>query len=119
MDKLKLIANKWIEAFNNHEIDAILSLYAEDAIHYSPKLKALQPHTNGLIKGKPALKAWWTDAFDRLPNLHYQLLQLTCDDNRVFMEYTRQTPGEEDMQVGELFTINDNLIVSSRVYHSN
>lgn len=64
------------------------------------------------------MRTWWTDAFTRLPKLHYHLLQLTCDDNRIFMEYMRQTPGEEDMQVGELFIIKDGLIVSSRVYHS-
>lgn len=112
------IANAWFDAFNKHDIEMLLSLYAEDAEHYSPKLKARQPETNGLIKGKSALRAWWTDAFARLPNLHYTILELTATDSRVFMEYIRQTPGEEDLQVGEVLVIENEKIIASRVYHS-
>ena len=96
----------------------LLSLYAEDAAHYSPKLKARHPETNGLIKGKRALRAWWTDAFTRLPNLHYKILHLMTNDSRVFMEYIRQTPGEEDLRVGEVLVIENGKIIASRVYHS-
>ena len=112
------IAHAWFDAFNMHDIEMLLALYAEDAAHYSPKLKIRQPETNGLIKGKAALRAWWTDAFIRLPQLHYKLLQLTGNDKQVFMEYMRQTPGEEDMQVGEVLVIENERIIASRVYHS-
>ncbi len=94
MDALKQIALKWFEAFNSHDLEKLLSLYDEDAIHYSPKLKIHQPDTNGWIKGKDTLRNWWADAFQRLPQLHYQVLKLTVDDEQVFMEYIRQTPNE-------------------------
>jgi steroid delta-isomerase-like uncharacterized protein len=112
------IANAWFDAFNQHDIDSLLNLYAEDAAHYSPKLKIRRPETNGLIKGKAALRSWWTDAFNRLPELNYQLIQLISNDEQVFMEYIRRTPGEADLQVGEVLVIKDGKIVASRVYHS-
>ncbi len=118
MNNLKNIAQAWFNAFNTHDIEALLALYDEDAEHYSPKLKIHQPATNGFIKGKAALRAWWTDAFTRLPDLHYELLHLTAEADQVFMEYIRQTPGEEDLRVGEVLIIKNNKIVSSRVYHS-
>lgn len=118
MSSLKQLAHTWIDAFNKHDLDLLLSLYHDEAEHYSPKLKIHQPHTNGIIKGKTALKNWWSDAFTRLPNLHYQLLQLTIEENRVFMEYIRQTPGEPDLQVGEVLLFEHNTIIASRVYHS-
>ena len=118
MDALKQIALKWFEAFNSHDLEKLLSLYDEDAIHYSPKLKIHQPDTNGWIKGKDTLRNWWADAFQRLPQLHYQVLKLTADDEQVFMEYIRQTPNEEDLQVGEVLVIKNNKIILSRVYHS-
>ena len=118
MDDFRKIAQKWFDAFNAHDIESLLALYDEDAEHYSPKLKVHQPSTNGLIKGKPALRAWWTDAFKRLPHLHYELLQLTAEGDQVFMEYIRQTPGEEDLRVGEVLVIRNGKIVASRVYHS-
>ena len=118
MNSLKYIANKWFEAFNQHDLEKLLSLYADDAEHYSPKLKVHQPETNGLIKGKTALRNWWTDAFNRLPNLHYEVIKLTADGEQVFMEYIRQTPNEADLRVGEVLIIKQGKIIASRVYHS-
>lgn len=111
------IANEWFSAFNAHDLELLLSLYADDAGHYSPKLKARQPETEGRIKGKDALRAWWKDAFERLPDLHYEPGKITANEFRVFMEYTRQVPGEEDMLVGEVLDIENGMIVASRVYH--
>jgi len=111
------IAKKWFDAFNEHNLENLLSLYADDARHYSPKLKIRQPETNGLVAGKDALRAWWQDAFERLPELHYTYTTLTANEERVFMEYIRQVPGEADMLVAEVLEINDGRIVASRVYH--
>lgn len=113
----KGIAYLWFEAFNAHDLDALLSLYAEGAMHYSPKLATLQPETKGMVRGKSALRAWWRDAFDRLPSLQYHVIRLITDDRVVFMEYTRHVDGEPDLRVGEVLEILNNEIVASRVYH--
>ncbi len=118
MSKLKQIATAWFEAFNKHDLEMLLALYDDNAEHYSPKLKIHQPASNGLIKGKDELRAWWADAFNRLPDLHYHVIKLTADDEQVFMEYIRQTPGEDDLRVGEVLVINEGRIIASRVYHS-
>jgi hypothetical protein len=112
------IANQWIDAFNRHDIDVLLALYSDTAEHYSPKLRARQPETRGIVKGKEKMRAWWQDSFDRLPSLRYELIRLTCQKNRVFMEYIRHVQGEETLRVGEMFEIRDTKIVASRVYHS-
>ncbi len=113
----KAIAQRWFDAFNAHDLDALLALYADDAAHFSPKLKVRQPETNGLITGKAALRVWWREAFDRLPTLHYEVLKLTADEEQVFMEYIRCVAGEPDLRVGEVLEVRDGSIVASRVYH--
>ena len=113
----KNIATKWFAAFNEHNLENLLSLYDDNAEHFSPKLKIRQPETNGLIKGKSALRAWWKDAFDRLPTLNYEVKKLTADEEQVFMEYIRHVKGEEDLRVGEVLEIKKGKIVASRVYH--
>lgn len=113
----KNIAQRWFNAFNAHDLEKLLSLYDDNAQHYSPKLKIRQPDTQGLIKGKAALRAWWQDSFDRLPTLRYDVQKLTADDEQVFMEYTRHVQGEEDLRVGEVLQIKHGMIVFSRVYH--
>lgn len=113
----KQIASIWFEAFNEHNLEKLLTLYDDNAQHYSPKLKIRQPETKGLIKGKDALREWWQDAFDRLPSLQYEVIRLTADEEQVFMEYIRHVDGEEDLPVGEVLQIRNGLIVFSRVYH--
>ncbi|MBK9505514.1 MAG: nuclear transport factor 2 family protein [Chitinophagales bacterium] len=111
------IAKLWLNAFNEHNLEVLLDLYADDAQHFSPKLKIRQPETNGLIIGKDAMRAWWQDAFERLPDLVYREEQLTANNNRVFMEYTRIVGGEPNMSVAELLEIKNGKIIFSRVYH--
>lgn len=113
----KQIALQWFEAFNEHNLEKLLSLYHNNAEHYSPKLKIRQPETKGLIKGKEALRAWWKDSFDRLPTLRYEVIKLTADEEQVFMEYIRHVQDEENLKVGEVLEIKNGLIVFSRVYH--
>jgi ketosteroid isomerase-like protein len=113
----KQIATKWFEAFNAHDLEKLLSLYNDNAQHYSPKLKIRMPETQGLIKGKRAMREWWKDAFDRLPTLQYEVIKLTADEDQVFMEYIRRVDGEDDLSVGEVLQIDNGLIVFSRVYH--
>ncbi len=111
------IAKKWLQAFNEHNLEALLALYDDEAEHFSPKLKIRKPETNGLITGKAAMREWWQDAFTRLPNLVYQERTITANTERVFMEYTRIVPNEDDMLVAEVLEIKNGLIVASRVYH--
>lgn len=113
----KQIALKWFEAFNEHDLEKLLSLYDDNAQHFSPKLKIRKPETQGLIKGKDALREWWQDAFDRLPSLQYEVIKLTADEEQVFMEYIRHVDAEEDLSVGEVLQIKNGLIIFSRVYH--
>lgn len=116
-EKLQSIAFKWFETFNNKELEKLLSLYDDDAEHFSPKLKIHKPETNGLVKGKQALREWWQDAFERLPSLNYKVKSLTANGDRVFMEYIRTVDGEDEMLIAEVLDIREDKIVASRVYH--
>lgn len=111
------IAMLWFEAFNAHNLEKLLSLYDDDAEHFSPKLKILRPETEGLISGKDALRNWWHDAFNRLPSLNYKVTSLTSNLDRVFMEYVRTVENEETMFVAEVLEIKEGRIIASRVYH--
>lgn len=116
-EQLQSIAFRWFEAFNTKELEKLLSLYDDEAKHFSPKLKIRHPETEGFVIGKQAMRTWWQDAFDRLPSLHYQVTSLTANSDRVFMEYIRKVDGEEDMLVAEVLEVKEGKIIASRVYH--
>ena len=112
-----MTAREWLRAFNAYDVDALVRLYAADATHTSPKIRARHPETGGKIVGRDALAAWWRDAIARLPGLRYEPFAVTADDDRAILEYWRHAPGEEPLPVAEVFEVRDGLIVASRVYH--
>lgn len=111
------LGRAWIDAFNAHDVARLVSLYAEDCTHTSPKIRALHPETGGKLVGRAALTTWWTDAIRRLPGLRYELTALTSNDERVVLEYLRHAPGEAPMPVAEAFDVKAGHIVASRVFH--
>lgn len=111
------IAKKWLAAFNARDLDALLALYAADAVHTSPKLKVRDPKTGGKVRGQAALRAWWADSYARLPGLRYEEQHLTAAADRVFMEYLRVNPGEESYVVAEVLVVRGGKIVESAVFH--
>ena len=114
---LIFVARAWLDRFNARDLDGLLALYADDAVHLSPKLRDRQPQTRGEIRGKTALRAWWQDAMERLPGLRYDEQHLTASAERVFMEYLRRVPGEPDLLVAEVLVVQDGRIIHSRVFH--
>lgn len=114
---LRAIAESWLACFARQDLEGLVALYADEATHSSPKIRALHPTTGGLLRGKAAMRRWWADAFARLPGLDYALTALTADGEQVFMEYVRQVPGESDLPVAEVLAVREGLITASRVYH--
>jgi heme-degrading monooxygenase HmoA/ketosteroid isomerase-like protein len=115
--RLRQIAERWLDAFARHHLEDLLALYAEDAVHTSPKIRARHPETGGFLRGKPALREWWREAFERLPELRYEPISITADAERVFMEYLRKVPGEPELPVAEVLDVVGGQIVASRVFH--
>lgn len=114
---LRLIAEAWLSCFERRDLDGLLALYADDAVHTSPKIRVRHPETGGVLRGKPAMRTWWQDSFDRLPTMTYIPTAFTADRERVFMEYVREVAGEPPMPVAEVLEVRDGKIVASRVFH--
>ncbi len=111
------LGHAWIDAFNAHDVDRLVALYADDCTHTSPKIRALHPETGGKLVGKAALTTWWNEAIARLPGLRYELVRLTANAERVVLEYLRHAPNEAVMPVAEAFDVKNGRIVASRVFH--
>lgn len=117
MVRPELIAKAWLDAFNAKDLGALLALYDDDCRHTSPKIRALHPESGGQLVGKQALRAWWEDAFKRLPGLRYEQTALTADEKTAVLEYVRHAPQEPAMYVAEVFETRAGRIWASRVYH--
>lgn len=65
-------AVEWIAAWNAHDIDAILAHYAEDVEFHSPFAIEFSDAGDGVLRGKEALRAYWTRALAGLPDLRFE-----------------------------------------------
>ncbi len=109
------IATNWFAAFNKQSVDDLLSLYDDNAEHFSPRLLKNHPETKGLIKGKSAMRDWWQGAFDKMPSLRYHPIEIREENDMVFLEYKRTVDEEPEQVVKEYLQVKDGKIVFSKV----
>jgi uncharacterized protein (TIGR02246 family) len=85
-DLLKL-ATEWIAAWNARDLDRVLALYTDDSEMTSPYIVALGFEPGGTLRGKDALRAYWTKALTLRPNLHFTLLEAFIGPDSVALLY--------------------------------
>jgi hypothetical protein len=91
-------AERWINAWNAHDIEAVLAGYADDIVLHSPRAASWDPsRKDGAIRGKAALRAYFEAALQRFPALRMTLLSVYADArDGVIVEYINSpTPGTE------------------------
>lgn len=80
-------AHDWIEAWNRHDLDRILSHYAEDFTLSSPLIRTFAGEPSGVLRGKAAVGAYWATALARLPDLRFELLTTLIGVNSITLYY--------------------------------
>ena len=70
-DEAWTLANHWVAAWNNHDLDAIMAHY-EDAVELtSPVAAQLLGTPDGRIVGKANLRAYFQRGLDAYPELQF------------------------------------------------
>lgn len=68
----RAFAQDWIDAWNSHDIERILSHYDDDVTLASPV--ALRLINDGVIRGKAALRDYFTRGLEAYPDLRFDLI---------------------------------------------
>lgn len=72
----RAFALEWVEAWNAHDIERVLSHYAEDVAFHSPFIAIFADEASGHLLGKAALRTYWAAALEKLPDLRFELLDV-------------------------------------------
>ena len=83
----KKFANKWIQSWNSHDLDDILTHYSDDAEITTPMIKLAAGIESGSLKGKENIKEYWKKALQKIPDLHFELYEVTSGINSVALFY--------------------------------
>lgn len=86
----RAVTDAWVTAWNAHDVDAVLEHFADYAVFTSPVAARLFGG-DGVIRGKTAIRAYWTTALDHVPDLHFTVNELFCGQDVIAISYTNQT----------------------------
>ena len=99
-------AKEWIQAWNNHDLDRILSHYSEDFTMSSPYIAQIVGIPSSSLRGKPAVRAYWAAAFQKMPTLKFDLVQTLVGAESVVIYYR----GARGMAAEVFFFGQDHLV---------
>ena len=101
--ELAALGREWISAWNSHDLQRILALYAEDAEMTSDRIQALGLEASGTLRGKERIRAYWGLALQRLPNLHFELIDIFVSPDSIVVFYQN----ERGAKICEYLRLND------------
>jgi len=86
-ERARAFAYDWIESWNSHDLNRIMSHYADDFQMTSPFIAKLMNEPTGTIKGKDNVRAYWAKALQRLPDLHFELIEVLAGVDSITIYY--------------------------------
>ena len=105
-------AKDWVDAWNAHDLDKILSHYAEDFTIETPMAVKLYPESGGTVAGKNEVRKYWTIGLERNPYLRFELIDLLVGVNS-FRLYLLNTSSKKKLV--ELMCFNSEMKVNQAI----
>ena len=104
-------AKEWIEAWNAHDLDAILSHYADDVVFHSPRIAQVMGEPVAFVAGKPTLARYWGKALANAKDLHFTFDRLYIGSDSLTIAY-RNHRGQN---AAETFVFDDARLVKESI----
>ncbi len=80
------LLREFLDAFNRHDLDAIMSFFADDCVFYMPRGDGPR---GDKFAGKDAVRAGLAKRFEGIPNVHYgEDRHWVCGDDFGVSEWT-------------------------------
>ncbi|MEG5161060.1 nuclear transport factor 2 family protein [Microcoleus sp. AT3-A2] len=114
-DRARELALDWVEAWNTHNLDRIMSHYAEDVILISPVAAQLLNEPSGTVTGKEALRNYFKKGLEVYPDLKFELLDVMWGVSSVVLYYINQ----KGTKAGEFMKVSSTGKVTKVVAHYN
>jgi hypothetical protein len=99
-------ADDWVRAWNSHDVEAVLAHFHDDVVFSSPIAARVLPDSLGVVRGKEALRHYWTTALALLPDLHFEVIAVYRGESTLVINY-RNHRGE---LVNEVLTFDGDLV---------
>lgn len=89
----KAFADEWVRAWNSHDVEAVLVHFHDDVVFSSPVAATVLPDSGGVVRGKAALRHYWTEALKLVPDLHFDVVDVYRGQSLLVINYRNQRGG--------------------------
>jgi ketosteroid isomerase-like protein len=84
---------EWLEAWNSHDLERVLAHFTDDVEFTSPVAAQLISGSDGVIRGKDALRDYWREGLRRIPDLHFEVVAAYAGVDALVINYRNQRGG--------------------------
>ena len=84
------LADHWVTAWNSHDLDKIMTHYADAIELTSPAAAQLLGRPDGKVTGKANLRTYFQRGLEAYPDLHFHLENVLWGLNSIVLYYTNQ-----------------------------
>jgi ketosteroid isomerase-like protein len=114
-EKAEEFAEEWIDAWNSHDLDMILSHYSNDFEMSSPRIVQIMNEPSGTLKGKDNVRMYWEKSLRQSPDLRFELKEVLVGAESLVIYYNNMTCGKK---AAEVFVFgSDGLVVKSMAHY--
>jgi hypothetical protein len=107
------IAQEWVDAWNRHDVDAVVAHFADDVVVTSPVAAALGVAEDGKVRGKQAVREYYARGIANAPSLHFDLDAVLAGVDGITVLY-RNHRGQ---QVAEIMVLDDEIVQRVMVHY--
>lgn len=83
-------ADDWVNAWNSHDLENVLTHFADNVVFTSPVAAQFVDGSDGVIRGKAALRAYWAEGLRRIPDLHFEVVGVYVGVSTLVINYRNQ-----------------------------
>jgi hypothetical protein len=106
-DFAQRFASEWLDAWNAHDLEAILSHFSDEVVFTSPLAQRIVEDSDGAVRGKVQLRGYWSEGLRRSPELHFDIEGLYVGVTTIVIHYRNHSGG----LVNEVLTFDGPLVV--------
>jgi hypothetical protein len=119
--KASEFAASWVEAWNSRDLDRIVAQYSEDVVFSSPLIQTIGGGNSNTIRGRVALRSYFSAALCNFPSLCFRLRAVYVGDEAVILLYDNVNglAASEKLKLNEKGQITRGWVYYGRVKQSD
>ncbi len=83
----KSYADRWVRAWNAHDVEAVLDHFHDDVVFTSPVAARVVPESGGVVRGKVALRDYWSTALSQQADLQFEVVGVYRGESTLVINY--------------------------------